>query len=149
MILEFNLNGENTVLKQDEINTISGNLIKLLSKDNLLKQESLILECSLDKMPILEISYGEGLVSNLTMEEDFTILILEEDGEIKCLSDNSEIGEGIELKRYSRKEYADLFFNLSIKYPTEIFVLVVNTEDEMFMEYLRGKTNLKVYGIKE
>lgn len=149
MILEFNLNGENIVLKQDKINTVSGNLIKLLSKDNLLKQEFLILQCNLDKMPIMEISYGNGFVSNLTMEEGFTIFILGKDGEVKCLSDDSEIGENIELKRYSRREYANLFHDLSIKYPTEVFALVLNTEDEMFMEYLKGKSNLKVYGIKE
>lgn len=150
MILELSVNEKVTTLIQEEVNTIDSVLYTLLQGDNLFKEDKMFFEGFLDKFPILNVVYGKDFIPALDIEEGFSVFFLEKSGGIRCLSSDSEIGDLlISLKGYYVKEYLDFIAEMSTKFPKEIFIVVIDTEDEMLVEYLRGKRNIKVYGIKE
>ena len=149
MGLDLIFNGKTFSLENGVCNSVGKELKDLLDGSNLFEENELSQRGTFNGNTAFEIKYGSSdPIMNIT--KGYNLITISSNGNIAVMSnEESEDNRLMKLSKYSRLDYANYVLELGKKYPEEVFLVIIHSNDGVYLDYFGGVDNVFAYGIVE
>lgn len=149
MVLDLVFNDKTISLIQGTCNSVGKDLAEMLNDGSIFNQSYLGLRGICTGCVAFEVYYGKT-EPRMDIHKGDNVIIISSNGNIMVLSnEESQDNRLMNLKKYSKLDYANYVLELGKSNTDERFFVLINSNDSAYLDYFSGADNVFAYGIVE